>query len=173
MNLSNIIFNENIPAVNINGYLNAPPLPLLNINPNTSTLYDKQTVQFTVTNGTPPYQWSVSNPTLASVSSIGLFTALNGGTVTVSVTDNLNSYAVSGNINIYDSFITMPDTVAGVNSVFDYPIYIGKILNNQGVFSFQFDLSYDANYLEFFDVISDQYPLSKWKHYQKSLCRNY
>jgi hypothetical protein len=160
--LSNVIFNENILAVSSNGNISGQQLPTIYINPNTATLYDGQTVQFSVTNGTSPYSWSVSDPTLATVSSSGMLTALNGGVVIVSVTDNLGSKAVSGNINIYDSYITMPDTIAVVNSIFDYPVYIGKILNNKGVSSFQFDLSYDSNYLNFIDVINSNTLTQNW-----------
>lgn len=75
----------------------------IGISPSTGNIAVGDTLQFTVSGGTSPYRWSVSDTRLASVSSNGLLTALAAGSVIVTATDIFGASASSGFINISGS----------------------------------------------------------------------
>jgi len=73
----------------------------LDIKPSSATIIAGQTLQFTVSGGTPPYAWSSSDAAAGSIDSVsGVFQANVPARVTVSVTDSSGVSALSGNINI-------------------------------------------------------------------------
>ena len=62
----------------------------MQISPDVRFLSVNDIVNFSATGGTPPYQWSVNNPAVASIdSATGIFTAIAGGRTHVIVTDSL------------------------------------------------------------------------------------
>jgi hypothetical protein len=73
--------------ITIVGNTPAPPPNPISISPNTGTVTIGATLQFSVSGGTPPYQWSVSNPFIASINTNGVLTAFASGTVSVAVVD--------------------------------------------------------------------------------------
>ncbi len=95
---ANIVFNENIKGDSASGNFQTINLASLNINPSTGNLIDGDTLRFTATGGTPPYSWSTSDPTVASISSDGLLTALKGGSVTANAVDSYGGMGKSGTI---------------------------------------------------------------------------
>ncbi len=109
LNISDVIFNENLYAVYDNGYFSITPLPSLDVSPATGTLFTSETLEFNVSGGTAPYSWSVSNPAYADINENGLLTALSGGDVRVSVHDFFGSEGHSNTISIYDGQLIIDD----------------------------------------------------------------
>lgn len=84
----------------------AAPTPLA-LAPVASSISVNQTATLTITGGTPPYIWSTSNPTIASITpnanpSTAVLRGLRAGSVTVSARDSATSPATvaSGNIAV-------------------------------------------------------------------------
>jgi hypothetical protein len=76
-----------------------PPAPLT-ITPDTATVNVGETLQFSVSGGTAPYLWGVSNPFVARISAGGLLTAVVPGTVAVAVRDATGAIDQSGLITV-------------------------------------------------------------------------
>jgi len=73
----------------------------LDIQPSSATIIAGQTLQFTVSGGTPPYAWSSFDVAAGSINAVtGVFQAHEPARVTVSVTDSSGVSALSGNIDI-------------------------------------------------------------------------
>ena len=82
-------FNEGLPVMTfVNGSVTVSPAPFITVSPNTALLSVGETQQFTVSGGTAPYTWSVTNPAVATISATGLLTATAAGFTKVSVQDN-------------------------------------------------------------------------------------
>jgi uncharacterized protein YjdB len=75
-------------------------LASLSIAPDNAVISVGGTVQFTTTNGSAPYTWSSTDPSVASINNAGLLTALAAGTTTVNVVDNNGDWGVSGVIEV-------------------------------------------------------------------------
>jgi hypothetical protein len=78
-----------------------PPAPNpITITPDTGSVAIGATLQFSVSGGTPPYQWGISNPYIARISTNGLLTGLTAGTVTVAVRDATGTIDQTGIITV-------------------------------------------------------------------------
>lgn len=119
------------------------------ITPQTLNIGVNQTHQFNVTGGSPPYQWSVSRPTLAQVDNNGFFQAFSAGTVQLTVTDSSGGRGSTGNIVISDLTVTPQSAELLVGDVLQFgvaggvgpyvwstsPNGVGQIDPNSGLFS--------------------------------------
>jgi hypothetical protein len=142
--LSSVLFNENLNANTVNGTFNPLTAPVVVIAPSTATRTVGDTLRFSVTSGgKPPYQWSTSDPTIASINSTGLLTALKRGTITVSVVDSLGFSGSSGSIVINDFNVSIPDTSMRAVDTIDVPIVVGNV-TGLGVLSFEGRIVYDS-----------------------------
>lgn len=88
----------------------APPAPdPLVITPMSGVIGIGQTMHLTATGGVTPYSWQSSNPAIASINvSTGLLSGIATGNVTVSVTDNTGSTAITNQISVA-SLSIMPE----------------------------------------------------------------
>ncbi|HEX9615436.1 MAG TPA: T9SS type A sorting domain-containing protein, partial [Bacteroidota bacterium] len=111
-------------------------------------------VQFAVTSGgTPPYQWSSTNPVVASINpSTGLLTALERGTTTVTVVDSLGFVGTSGTVTVNDVRVTLPDTAVWPLDSIDIPVIVDD-LTGLGIYSFEMRILHDSTSVEFLSVI--------------------
>ncbi len=129
--LNTPVFNQQLIPKTINGSVDVIPLPQLQIIPfsNTMVIGQIQQQQLTVTGGaTPPLQWSVSNPSIASVSQSGLLTVTGSGVIHVTVTDSIGASGISNSITIYDTWVIAPDTsICATPQTFLYPVFIGSL----------------------------------------------
>jgi hypothetical protein len=72
LTFSNILFNENLPATNVNAGFTPISTSSLTVSPNTATLVAGDSLQFSVSGGAVnPVVWSVS-PSLATISAAGM-----------------------------------------------------------------------------------------------------
>jgi len=153
---TNGLFNEDLLPTFTNGTFTAINLPTLTLTPNTGNLVAGETRQFTVNGGgTPPFTWSVNDTDVASISQSGLLNAKKSGVVKVTVNDSMGATASSGNFLMYDTSISMPDTVMCPETpIFYYPILIKSLPSGESVISIQGTVTYNATYLTLLDIES-------------------
>ncbi|MBI2968119.1 MAG: T9SS type A sorting domain-containing protein [Bacteroidetes bacterium] len=173
INFSNVIFNQDILATVVNGYFSILPLPSLYILPNTAILLVGDTLQFSVSGGTAPYSWSTSDTGIASINLSGLLTALQGGAITVMVTDSLGASGTSGIIQIYDTYVSIPDTsVCPLSDTIDLPLYIGNLPNGESVSSIQSTITFQTPELNAINIVSAGTLTDGWSYTQNIINGN-
>jgi hypothetical protein len=145
------LFNESLAPNFTNGYFTTINLPVLSITPASGSMVAGQTKQFTLNGGgTPPIIWTISDPTVASISQTGMMATVKGGNVTVTATDAHGASASTGNWLVYDTQIIMPDTTTCTAAPeFYYPIQIKSLPAGESVFSIQATITYNTTYLTF------------------------
>lgn len=96
-------------ATNVSGTAEATITTVV-VTPNSGSLRVNDTLQFNAAGGAAPYNWSSSDPAIASIDAgTGLLTALTIGTVQVTVTDANGFSDTTGNIIVSDIAIS-PNT---------------------------------------------------------------
>ena len=153
--LSNVIFNENLNANVVNGVFTPIAAPTLVITPNTSTITKTDTLRFKVTSGgTPPYTWTSSNPTVASIGApTGLLTAQTRGTTTVTVVDNLGFSRTTGSIVVNDLKAVLPDTALLAVDSIEVPLRIDNV-TGMGILSFESRIVYTSSVVSIATVLN-------------------
>ena len=147
-------FNESILAKTINGNFSTINFSTITVSPNTATLVAGDTQQFNATGGIAPYTWSSSNNAVATINSSGMLTALKSGIIKVTATDNVGATGLSGNITVYDTWVTIPNAGAVINSTYDLPVMMSALPPGQSVFSLQGVISYKTPELTAIDIIT-------------------
>lgn len=147
----NMRFNETLLAwaVKTNYYFNVYSLPTLNMVPTTGTMMWGASMKINVYNGTAPYTWSVSDPTRATIDSQGNLSALTGGQVRVTATDDNGATVTSGWFTIADNKVSVYPTDGILDSERRVPILTSSLPQGKAIFGFKAGFSFDENYLEF------------------------
>lgn len=148
-NFQNLKFNENLLAFDYQNYVEVFYLPTLNISPNNGTLMWGATQKITVTNGTPPLTYSVSNPTLASIDELGNLSALSGGIVKVTATDSHGATKTSGEFKILDNQFSIINTDGDLDHTTRVPISTSPLPAGKAIYDFDGTVSFNGNDLEF------------------------
>jgi hypothetical protein len=148
------IFNETMLAKTVNGSFSTINFSTISITPNTATLVYPQTQQFNASGGIAPYTWNTSDNTVATINSSGLLTVLKSGIIQVIATDNVGATGTSGNITIYDTWVTIPTASAQTNSTYDLPVMMSALPPGQSVFSLQGTVSYKIPELTAIDIVT-------------------
>jgi len=163
INFSTVLFNENIIDISTDrGYFNVNYIPEITISPDEKTLYVGQTQQFTVDGDeTPPFEWGVTDPGVASIDTTGTLTALMPGVCRVFVSDNASLVDTTGTITIFACNLSLPDTTVNINAVFDLPVFTTDI-SPYGMVSFEISLNYNPSYLEVVGLIDLPSITSGW-----------
>ncbi len=159
-----ITFNENLLGNSTGGNFQTINLAVLNISPSTASLIAGDTLRFTATGGTPPYVWTTSDSTVASIGSSGLLTALKGGSVTVRATDIYGGSGVSGTIQVYDTRVSIPDTGGTISDTVDVPVYISPLTSGMNVQSMQATITYDSSVIHALGIVSSGTMTSGWTY---------
>ena len=162
LTFSDILFNETDLGNGVQSYFRALELATLSILPNGGELLVGDTLRFSASNGVPPYSWTVSNTSLASVNSSGLLTALNGGVVTLLAEDSFGGSGTSGNINLYDTDVWIPDTTAEIGGVIELPIYMGSLASSHSILALQTNVLFDSSKIKFDQVVTTGTLTSGW-----------
>ncbi|MCB0806623.1 MAG: Ig-like domain-containing protein [Bacteroidales bacterium] len=155
-------FNETLAAKTVDGVFNMITLPNLSISPATYTIVAGQTKSFSVSGGIPPYTWTSTDPSVASIDNTGLLTAYKSGVIQLHVTDNVGATGNSGNISVYDTWVGVPTVNSTLGSVYDMPVSIGPIPAGQQIFSVQGTIGYDTPELTVVDIITTGTLCSGW-----------
>ncbi len=165
LNFSEAIFNENLQANTDNGYFSMITYNTIYLSPNAATLLAGETLQFSASNGIPPYTWTSSNTSIATISGGGLLSALTGGVVQVTVTDAVGSTKTSGNITIYDTYVSLPNVFASLGSQYDMPLLMSNLPTGQEVFSVQGSITCENPELTILSLITSGTMTNGWSFF--------
>ncbi|MCF8429828.1 MAG: T9SS type A sorting domain-containing protein [Bacteroidia bacterium] len=146
--IQNIVFNQSLLANNKDGYIYFTPISALNISPTFGELFTNQTQQFTASGGKPPYLFSVSDTSRATILSSGLLRAKKGGQVKAEITDSLNTKVQTNFFQLYDAAITLPVSSILSSSYINYPIFISNYSGLRPIYSIQITVSFPTNTLD-------------------------
>ncbi|MGQ1784061.1 PKD domain-containing protein [Saccharicrinis sp. GN24d3] len=146
------VFNENLLSFNTNNNLLVNTLPNIAIAPNSGSLMWGGTINLSVSNGTPPYNFTVSDNNVASVDASGVFTGLSGGQVAVSVTDNIGASTTSGVFTVNDHTLTINNTDGDLDSDTRVAVSSSQLPAGRNIFSFEGTITYQSAYLDFVGV---------------------
>jgi hypothetical protein len=155
----NNFFNEGTPSVNLqNGRVVITNPPIINVNPNSGLLAIGETLNFSVSGGTAPYNWSLSNPISGTITSTGTstaqFTAVQSGfTRVIAQDDNGIIDSTNSVIEIRPIALDLPDSVISQGQTVDIPILISD-LSGLGIISGQFTLSFSGTIFSGVGVIT-------------------
>jgi uncharacterized protein YjdB len=96
----------------------------MNVTPNTTSVGVGQSVQFSVSGGTTPYQWSTSNTQIASINNAtGVLFGNSAGSVVVTVTDANNIQVNSGLISVIATASVSVSPNASVLAIGDQQVF--------------------------------------------------
>jgi hypothetical protein len=146
--IQNIVFNQSLLANNKDGYINFTPISALNISPTFGELFTNQTQQFIASGGKPPYLFSVSDTSKATILSNGLLRAKKGGQVKAEITDSLNTKVQTSFFQLYDAAISLPTSSILSASNINYPIFISNYSGLRPIYSIQITVSFTPNTLD-------------------------
>lgn len=149
--------NEGSPALTTdNGYVRIDALPRLSLSPSSDLLTRGDQRQFSVSGGTAPYQWSVTNPGVASIDTNGLLTAENPGTTGVIAEDATGIIDTTGGLVEVRGFkLFSVDTTEfqGLETVI--PIYVSD-LSGLNINSGRFDLRFNTNQFTLTELVTTE-----------------
>jgi hypothetical protein len=149
LHLHDVLFNESIHAATRDGSINVQGIGYLTVSVSATTIFTGDTVRCTVT-GYPsspssPVLWSVSDPSMATISSSGVLVATRHGSIQVQAMDALGRTGSSQTILIYDITLTVGNTSAATSGFVDVPLVISAWPN--GILSAQMNVDFDTTYL--------------------------
>ncbi|MFZ4402243.1 MAG: cohesin domain-containing protein, partial [Bacteroidales bacterium] len=141
-------FNEGSPEMSFrDGYMYIYPIPSIYTYPDNGIITKGEQLQFFVSGGTPPYQWSVTNPTVASINSSGLLSASQYGFTKVVAQDNAGIKDTTDLIEIRAMRLSIPYNLSqwqGAN--IDIPVNTTD-LTGLNIYSGKFSISFNQNIL--------------------------
>ncbi len=141
--------NEGNPVLTCqNGYITIQAKPVISISPSSSLLTIGDTQQFSVSGGTNPYTWKVSDNSIATVDSNGKLTALKRGSIKVQAYDAKGYKGETGEIEIRSLRASIRDTNFYQNNFIDIPVLLEN-LDATKIFAGKFSFSFSENVLAF------------------------
>jgi Cohesin domain/Secretion system C-terminal sorting domain/Fibronectin type III domain/Bacterial Ig-like domain (group 2) len=161
---ANPLFNETMLGNSKNGYFSTVNLANLYISPSTANVVAGETQLFSASGGTAPYSWSTTDSTVATITSGGLLSPVRGGTVNVKALDTYGGSGTSGLIQIYDTRVTIPDTIGVVGDTLDLPVYVGPLNAGNSVSSFQAKISYDSSVVHPIAIVNSGTLTNGWSY---------
>jgi hypothetical protein len=163
LQLSNVVFNQNLSAITQNGAFTTINFAVINITPGTAELVAGETQQFSSVGGILPYTWSTTDTAIATINSSGLLTAKKSGYIKVNVQDNVGATAqTSGFIKVYDTYVTIPNTNGSINASCIIPVNIGNLPSGQSVSSIQGIITFKSPELQFVEILTDETMCNGW-----------
>ncbi|MBC8489706.1 MAG: Ig-like domain-containing protein [Bacteroidetes bacterium] len=171
ISFSEALFNESLPAKTDNGYFTMITYSPIYITPNTWTMMAGESKQFVASGGVPPYNWSTTDPVVATIDGAGILTAHQSGVIQVVVTDNVGTVKSSGNVTVYDCYVTLPHVNASLGSQYDMPVLISSFPVGQTIYAVQGSISCESPELEILDLITSGTLTNGWT-FAKSIVGN-
>jgi len=145
-------FNETLRAFTTHDYVEVYSLPTLNISPNSGTLMWGATEKITVTNGTQPITYKISDTNLASIDVLGNLKALRGGKVKVTATDIHGATKTSGDFIILDNNFSITNTDGVLDRVTRVPIATTLLPAGKAVFDFDGTITFNESEVDFIGI---------------------
>ncbi len=142
-------FNEGQPPMILqNGQVTISSPPSITISPNEQIIIKGEQIQFTVSGGTAPYSWFVTNPAIAAINASGLLTGNNEGFTKVVVVDAAGIRdTTNGFIEVRVARIFVENFSAYQGTIVDVPIYVSD-LSGEGITAGYFKMNYSSSYLQ-------------------------
>lgn len=141
------LFNENLPAIRTPSLIQVLGLPSISLSPSSVTLLAGQTQTFTIIGSpTPPITWSVLDPTIGTITSGGLFTAVAGGVTQVKVVDNVGATAFA-TVTVYDCKLTVGTVTTAPGATATVPLTVDRTVGSLGIYSVQYHLDYTPTWV--------------------------
>jgi len=161
-NLSNVYVDEDYLVLTENSIVYLSASNSFTLYPNTALIKRTQTQQFSV-NGTPngTLTWSSLDPTVGTVNSSGLFTALSGGTTWIYAEDPLGINDITSTIDVYDLDVWVHSMNAPADNIIRVPIKTDA-LSGFSVNSWEFEFSYNNTWLTFLGLDQTASLSSAW-----------
>ena len=147
--LQNMLFNENLSAFRTVDCAEIYYLPELDISPNSGTMMWGETQKLTVTGGTPPLSYKLSNTSLGSIDDLGNLKGLSGGRLKVTAIDSHGATKTSGDFLIYDNAFRIENTDGVLDRVVRVPFSTSQLPEGKKLYDFDGTISFDENELEF------------------------
>ena len=137
-------FNEGIPAMGFDdGYVNITAPPSITVSPDYGTIAMGEQLQFSVSGGTGPYQWFLTNPSIAGINSTGLLTGTNYGLTKVVAQDHNGLRDTTGIIDIRAMRLSIPANLTQwQGSDIDVPINTTN-MNGLNIISGNFSITFN------------------------------
>ncbi len=145
----NLKFNENLLAFSSNEYVEVYNLPSLNISPDSGTLMWGTTEKITVTSGSPPMTYQVSDSKIGTVDVLGNLEGLSGGKVKIIATDSHGATKTSGDFLILDNHFSIVNADGVLDKITRVPVSTSLLPFGKAVFDFDGTISFNENDVDF------------------------
>jgi len=154
-NPQSALFNEDYEANTSSGTVTILEAPEIVVEqPNDELTIGDSQIYSVQTGGTEPYTWYVDNESIASIDEeTGELTAHSRGTVNIVAVDSENFESEPVELTVNDVTVSVPDTTVSEIVTFSLPIHTTDV-SERGIISFEIDLDYDENLLNFESVES-------------------
>ncbi len=148
MAFTSALFNETLPALRTSGSVSVYSLPAIYVNPDVASLLVGQTLPYYVSGSpTSPITWSVVDPSIASISSTGLVTALSGGVTQVKAVDAVGATDLSTSLTVYDFQATLGSTTGPPGGTVKVLLSADRLVGGLGIHAMQFRVSWPGAYI--------------------------
>jgi hypothetical protein len=150
MTISNALFNESLLAVYRQGSVTRIPPPSILISPGSAQeTVVGDSIPFSVSGGTAPFTWNVTNAPTGTVSSTGKFKALGGGLTYVWVQD-ANGFTDSSALITVDDFRIIAQNLSGhAGDSVTVTLQLSGSATGLGVYSTETNVSVASNIFTF------------------------
>ncbi len=154
--------NENPAVIARPGTQHFSPSGNFSISPGTALLERGESLAFQIS-GTPAGEvaWQSSAPLVAEVDANGLLTALQGGEVVLSATDELGQTVESGQIRVVDLDAWLPDTSAVIGEEWLWPLRCDA-LPSEELQSLEITLTWSSPWIQFVGIESEGCLTQDW-----------
>lgn len=161
--IQNNYFNEGIPAMSFdNGVVWINPPPSITVSPDNATITKGEQQQFSISGGTAPYQWFVTNPGVATINSTGLLTGTNHGFTKVVAQDNNGLRDTTGFIDIRAMRLSIPTNLTQWQGAdIDVPVNTTD-LTGLNILSGDFSISFNQSVITPVSVVKTGTMLSSY-----------
>ncbi len=148
-NFQNLKFDEKLLAFTSTDYVEVYYLPTLNISPNSGTLMWGTTEKITVTNGTPPMSYQLTDPTLGTIDLLGNLTGTSGGKLKVIATDSHGATKTSDDFTILDNNFSILNSDGILDNDARVPVSTSALPAGKLLYDFDGMISFNENEVEF------------------------
>ncbi|HPS61686.1 MAG TPA: cohesin domain-containing protein [Bacteroidales bacterium] len=141
-------FNEGIPAMSLdNGSITSTAPPSITVYPDNGLITKGEQIQFNVSGGTPPYQYSLTNPAVATITTGGLLTGTQAGFTRVAAQDFNGLKDTTNLVEIRAMRLTIPNNLSQWQGAYINVPVSTTDMTGLGVVAGSFALTYDPNIL--------------------------
>ncbi len=141
-------FNEGNPAMIFdNGDVNITTAPSITVSPDKGVIIKAEQLQFSVTGGTAPFQWFITNPAVATIDATGLLIGTQFGFTKVIALDNNGLRDTTEQIEVRSARLYIPTSLSQLQGT-DINVPVNTTdLSGLNITSGNFTIAYNTSYL--------------------------